>query len=372
MDRSNDRISEYLVPHLKEYIFDELSDNYLEKAGIMDIMKGVPVPIDLKDMEGLTVLKIAKNMAFAMGCDPTFDYVENYIKYILRNFDERFSDALVGEGLDVAEKHDYDYACILFRAAILINPNNSNAYYCYGRACKDAYELGEDEEYIGRFKAEALEAFEVCTIKNPRFPDAYYFLGYAYLNMGLYIKTKLTWDEYIRLVEEALKDESLEEVRRIDAENTLNEIKERLSKLTEPCKIEEGYNLILSSKYEEGIKVLEEYIDGEYNEWWPLWYYLGVAYMSIGEDHERDVSYVDDIASTSYEEAIKDFKEVLKLSPSNSEVIAKLVVLYGKMGNVEMKEKYEKKLQVVQKNALLDKELSKQNKIQEEKGRKIN
>ena len=372
MDRSNDRISEYLVPHLKEYIFDELSDSYLEKAGIMDIMKDVPVPINLKDMEGLTVLKIAKNMSFVMGCDPTFDYVDNYIKYILRNFDERFSDALIGEGLDVAEKHDYDYACILFRAAILINPNNANAYYCYGRACKDAYELGEDEEYVGRFKAEALEAFEVCTIKNPTFPDAFYFLGYAYLNMGLYIKTKLTFEEYIKLVEEALKDESLNSTVRIDAENTLKEIKDRVISLEEPCKIEEGYNLILSSRYEEGIKVLEKYKDGEYQAWWPLWYYLGVAYMSIGEDHEKEVGKIEEVSEIAYEEAVKNFLEVLKLSPSNSEVMTKLVVLYDKLGDSEKKAKYENKLLVVQKNVLLDKELKKENGLKNMKETKIN
>lgn len=372
MDRTNDRISEYLVPHLKEYIFDELSYDYLEKAGIMDIMKDVPVPINLKDMEGLTVLKIAKNMAFVIGCDPSFEYKDNYVQYILRNFDERFSDALVSEGLEVVEQHDYDYACILFRAAMLINPDNPNAYYCYGRACKDSYELGEDEEYVGRYKAEALEAFEVTTIKNPSFADAFYFLGYAYLNMGLYIKTRLTFEEYVRLVNVELSDEKLNPSKRAEMNDTLREIQERLTYLDEPCKIEEGYNLILTSKYEEGIKVLEKYKESSFNTWWPLWYYLGIAYMGIGEDHENDVSKVDEIAVTSYEEAIKDFKEVLKLSPSNDEVIGKLVLLYEKIGDIENKEKYGKKLEVVKANHIEDKKLAEENKLKEMTATKLN
>ena len=41
-----DRIGQYLVPHLSQMIFDELSENYLEKAGLKDILLGVPVPQD--------------------------------------------------------------------------------------------------------------------------------------------------------------------------------------------------------------------------------------------------------------------------------------------------------------------------------------
>ena len=372
MDRTNDRISEYLVPHLKDYLFDELSDNYLEKANVIDILKGVSEPINIKDLKNITVLKLAKNMAFVMGCDPSFEYVDNYKQYILRNFDIRFSDGLLAEGLDAAEKKDFDYACIMFRAAILINPDNSNAYYCYGRACKDSYELGEDEEYVGRYKAEALEAFEIATIKDPGLPDPFYFLGYAYLNMGLYIKAKLTWEEYIKLVNEKLKDETLDADRKADALNTLSEIKERLESLKDPCKIEEGYNMILSGKYEEGIKVLEVYKEGRYSDWWPLYYYLGTAYSAIADDHKNDVGDVDEIAETAYLEAINNFKEVLRYSPSNEESIEKLSYLYGILNDSEKKEKYDKKLDVIKNNHELDKILAKENKMKENGKTKLN
>ena len=52
---------------------------------------------------------------------------------------------------------------------------------------------------MGRFKAESLEAFEIATIKNPQLAEAFYFLGYSYVNLGLYIKAKLTWDEFMKL-----------------------------------------------------------------------------------------------------------------------------------------------------------------------------
>ena len=95
-----DRIGELLTDHLKEMVFDELSDAYLEKAGVADILKGVPVPIRKTEMTGITVLKIALNMAFVFGVDPGFKYKENYLQYILRNFDKNFSNGLIAINLE--------------------------------------------------------------------------------------------------------------------------------------------------------------------------------------------------------------------------------------------------------------------------------
>ena len=193
-----DRIGELLTGYLKDFVFDELSEEYLKKAGVYDILKDVPVPIRRTEMTGITVLKIALNMAFVIGCDPNFKYRDNYVKYILKNFDKRFSDGLLAQGMDRAEKSSFEEAVIDFRAAILVDPDNAKAYYCYGRGLKDCYEKllndeqdmtsgvsysKETEDMVGRYKAESLEAFEVATLKDPDLAEAYYYLGYAYLNM---------------------------------------------------------------------------------------------------------------------------------------------------------------------------------------------
>ena len=321
-----DRIYQYLAPHLSEMIFDELSYKYLEKAGLMDILADVPVPLRKDELNKITTLSIARSMAFVIGVDPAFKYKDNYVAYILRMFDKRFAEALIADGVDGASKNDFDYACIQFRAAMLIDPENVNAYYCYGRACKDAYEMGEEEDFVGRFKAESLEAFEVATMKDPSHAEAHYFLGYGYLNMGLYIKAKLTWDEFMKLS---------------DNEELKKEIAERLQQLEEPVEIEKAYNLVLAGKFEEGVAGLEPYRDGQYSQWWPLWYYLGSAYTCL--DREDD--------------AVEAFKKVLTLSPSNAEAIEALAGLYEKLGDAENQQKYEKKLEVVKANAEADRKL---------------
>lgn len=327
MDLDKDRIGRYLVAHLDNFIFDELSDAYLEKAKIADIMTGVPVPLKKTELGSMSTLGVARNMAFVIGCDPEFKYRDNYINYILRTFDKKFAEGLIGDGVEGASKRDYDYACIQFRAAMQIDPDNADAYYCYGRACKDAYELGEEEEYVGRFKAESLEAFETATIKNPKHAEALYFLGYGYVNMGLYVKAKLTWQSFLECT---------------DNDELRQEISQRLETLEEPVNIEKGYNLILSEKYQEGIEALLPYKEGTFSTWWPLWYYLGIAYKGIGDE----------------EMAIHHFKEVLKYSPSNMETMKELISLYQSAGNQEMVDKYTKKIEIVKENEAKDRKLA--------------
>ena len=103
----------------------------------------------------------------------------------------------------------------------------------------------------------------------------------------------------------------------------------------EPVKIEQGYNHILSGRYNEGIDILSGYMEDErFNTWWPLWYYLGVAHKALGDS----------------ETAEKDFLQVLKLSPSNIETMKELVELYEAGGDAQRAEKYKGKIEIVKSN----------------------
>lgn len=321
-----DKIGYYLQAHLEQYLFDELSEAYLKKAGVDDILMDIPIPIKKTELTGMTTLKIAQNMAFVIGCNPEFKYADNYIKYIVRVYGKKFAEGLINDGIDGASKSDYDYACVQFRAALLIDGESTDALYCYGRACKDAYELGEEEDFIARFKAESIEAFEELTIKKPDFDMGFYFLGYGYLNLGLYVKAQLTWEEFMKLS----TDDKLKK-----------EIQERLSVLNEPVEIEQGYNSILAGKFDEGISVLNKYKEGPFENWWPLWFYLGTAYMGIEKR----------------EEAIEAFLRVLKISPSNIDTMKNLVALYEELGDEMKMDKYKNKIKVIEENIEKDKAL---------------
>ena len=321
-----DRIGQYLIIYMNDFIFDELSEGYLTRAGAKDILLGVPVPIAKTELAELTNVKIARAMAMVMGCDANFKYAEQYAKYIERTFGEDFIKPLINEGVELAAKGEPQRATMFFRGALAIRPDDPDALYCYGRACKDAYEAGDGEEYVGRFKAESLEAFERLTIIKPDFDMGFYYLAYAYLNMGLYIKADLTFAEFIKLTEDAADEEKLE---------MRSEAMSWREKLEEPVKIEQGYNHVLAGRYEEGIAALEEYKeDSRFSSWWPLWYYLAMAYRGVGDD-------------AADEECLR---KVLTLSPSNVQAMSELANLYERRGDTEKARKYSDKIKTVERN----------------------
>lgn len=332
-----DRIVEYLKVVLSEYIFDELSEDYLRKAGAEAILKGIPVPIHRSDLLELTNVKIAHAMAVVIGCDINFPHKENYVEYIIKSFGKDFVKPLIHEGVEHAIEGETLKACALFRGALQIDSDSFDAMYCYARACKDTYENGEGEDFVGSFKAEALHSFERTTIMNPDFAPGFYYLGYAYLNLGLYMKAKLTFEEYLKTLERTVPEETSEIPLEAKEEQEIMEedVREWIKRLKDPVIIEKGYNMILSERYVEGIDVLMPYVDDErYKDWWPLYYYIGLGFKEL----------------ELYEDAEQYFQEALKRSPSDISIMQELVDVYMGLCNREMVEKYENKILVVERN----------------------
>ncbi len=328
MGFERDGVREYFTARLKDYLFDDLSEDYLRRTDIIGFMKGVPIPLKAGDLAKgeVSSITIARNMAFVLGCDPEFRYKDSYIRYIRHFFSEDFVRALLSEGAETAEKKDFEKACVFFRAALVLEPSNTDAEFLYARALHDAYEKGGDEEYVGRFKAESLRAFERLTGIAPDLERGWYYLGYAYLNMGLYKKASLSFHACAEKTEDA-------ELR---AEVTKME-----DNLRDPCRIEEGCNHVSCGRYEAGIAVLAPYIrDERFNKWWPLWYHIGIACQSLGDQEKAEACYL----------------KALSFSPSNAEIMKRLTEIYESAGDREKARKYEEKIRVVEKNAELDRE----------------
>lgn len=323
-----DGIKDYLTGRLNDYLFDELSEDYLRRSGIDSFMKGVPIPLkagDLAKGEASSIM-IARNMAFVLGCDPAFRYRDSYVAYIHHFFSEDFVKPLMNEGAEKARKNDFETACVFFRAALVLEPDNADALFLYARALHDAYENGEGEEYVGRFKAESLRAFERLTSLAPDLDAGWYYLGYAYLNMGLYRKASLAFQSFI----DTTKDAEL----RAD-------VTKMQDRLRDPIRIEEGCNDVSSGRFEAGIALLAPYTqDDRFNQWWPLWYHLGLACASIGDQEKAEACY----------------QKALSFSPSNQEIMKRLVEVYQFMGRPDLVKKYEEKIRVVRHNAELDRE----------------
>ena len=342
---NNDRIKEYLVKYMDDYLFDYLTDEYLEKIKMDDILKGVPVPFKKTELNDLSGINLARSMAMVIGADPQFEHGPRYKEFINRAFGGGFVRPLLSEGVKLAEEGEFERACICFRAAMDMNPEEKDAVYCYARALRDCYESGEGEEYVGRFKAESLEAFERLTIMAPEFEMGYYYLGYAYLNLGLYTKAQLTFKRFLELTDEEHLKKAISEIPdgsgvtendiRENWSELCKEIESWVEKLDEPVRIEAAYNDVLAGRYEEGISRLEPYTESEdYNKWWPLYFYLGVSYEQLGNTERAEWAY----------------KKVLEFSPSNITAMESLVRIGEMTENVELSDKYKEKIKVVNKN----------------------
>lgn len=337
-----DRIGRYFRKYLNKFVFDEFSPEFMEKSKAGDLMKGVPIPLRKKDLkafaggEGLPMLVIAENMAWVMGCDPHFKHTKDYVAILSKLYNYKLYEGMLKEGRDAAERGAMDDACIHFRAALCMKPDYLHAMYSYARACRAMYLDSGNEEYVGRFKAEALDYFELTTETHPRFAQAYYYLGYAYLNMGLYIKADLTWKEFLRFSRNG-KDKK--------------EIRKRLEQLAEPVQIEQGYNDVMSGRYEEGLARLEPFLKSRFESWWPLHYYLGVAYEMTGRRGQAAAS----------------FKRVLTMNASHIETMEELAAIYRQEGDRENRRKYEQKIELIRKNTQEDQKALKKEILEEDK-----
>jgi len=318
-----DRIGKYFKKYLNKFVFVEFSDEYLERSKVKDIMKGIPVPLRKRDVKefaggmGLKPTHIAENMAWIMGCDPKFKYNQAYIDYMSKLFNYKIYEGMMKEGRDAAEDEDYDNACIHFRASLCMRPDYLHGMYSYARVCREMYMKSSNEEYTGRFKAEALDYFELVTETHPRFAQGYYYLGYAYLNIGLYAKAQAAWKWFLKFTRNS-KDRK--------------EITKRLGQIQDPVRIEEGYNEILAQRYENGVDILEKYLDSQYKDWWPLHYYLGVGYARMGQ----------------LGEAVARFRHTLSLNGSHLDTMKELAQIYKDEGDKENAAKYTKKIQIIE------------------------
>ncbi len=326
----SDRLGKFLKPRLKALVFGEFSQDFLSRAKLPEALKeamaGVPIPLQQGDLrsfasaKGLAPDRICENMVQVMGADPDFPYIVQYKAYLASMFDDGLVMALLEMAQKAMDKEDYEDACIHVRAALLIAPEEKDTLYAYAMVTRAMYleQEGEDAEYVGRCKAESMTYLELVAQGFPQYAPTYYYLGYAYLNLGLYIKAKLTWEEYL--------------TKTTDGE-TRQEIEERLVELEDPVVIEEGINDAGAERYEWAIRKLEPYLNSKYAQWWPLHFYLAMSFAAVGE----------------WDKAEKSYLEVLKCNPSHIDSMEALSSLYEAIGQDQKAEKYRRKVEVVKK-----------------------
>ena len=296
----------------------------------LSFMKGVPVPVrkeDLPDLsaEGLSAVKIADSIAMVIGSDTQFRYADQYIRFLNRLFDDKLIKVFSGKAGEAMKVGNYRLGMAYLRAGMCFRDDDREAMFSYAGGCRYWYlslEGSEDDtELIKILKSEAAEYFEHLTDAFPDYAPGWYYLGYVYLNAGQYLKAQLAWKKYLA---NADRDDTAQTA-------PIEEIEQRVRELDDPVKIEQGAALLQSGRLEEGLAVLEPYVNTEYSKWWPLHFYLASAYRELGHKNE----------------AIEGFKSVLRLSPSNVDAMDALAAVYEASGDTENAQKYANKAALV-------------------------
>lgn len=318
------RLDKYFFTYLDEYVFLELMPEYVKREHL-DFMRNVPMPVKKEQVEtlvedqGIEFKHFTLGMINIIGINPSFQFAPQYINF-LNYVNKDIVKAIVLVGIEQAKKGDLERACISFRAALEIAPDDQDALFNYMLVCRNIYDGSDDIDRIKDFKEEVFEILLKLEALAPYIDMVHYYLGFAYLNAGKYSEAHLQWERFM-------------ELSKLEAER--NEIEKRLNELREPVLIEQGYTEIINGNHDEGLAILEKYIDTEHMKWWPLPYYLGMAYNRTGR----------------FEDALAVLKKAFHGNPSSGEILAELVIANQALGDEVNTEKYRKKLDIIRKSS---------------------
>ena len=291
----------------------------------------------------INMLSFINGMIFITGIDSKFKNNEEY-KKILYAFDENIENYIGSLGVNEGNKKELLKSLIYFKALITLNDKNLNGLYNYALVCQDIAQIhnkNQCEDEMNDFLLEAVNTLEYITEIYPEFALSYYQLGYHYHNLKQYVKTKMTWDEALKLgVEEDVREEILAE---------LNKIEYKID-------YEIGYNNILQGEIQIGLDKLLPLVE-EYSDWWNLLFFVGLAYRQLGNTSEAmryfekililNPKQIDSLVEIGlcyatngdFDKAIEYFIKALEIK-EDSEIICNIGMAYLNKGNYEMAKNY--------------------------------
>ena len=175
-----DKLRPYFENQLKNFVFTELSPEFLNSAGL-GFLEGVPVPVHTEDIKafadsGLNATKLADNIAVVLGSDTQFKYADKYLQLLNRMFDDKLVQVFASKAQEAMKTGNYRKGMAYLRAGMMFRQDSLEAMYSYALGCRFWYlqlEGSEEvEELIKILKAEAHEYFEHCTDAYPEFAEA--------------------------------------------------------------------------------------------------------------------------------------------------------------------------------------------------------
>ncbi|MDR2456880.1 MAG: hypothetical protein LBD41_00115, partial [Clostridiales Family XIII bacterium] len=283
-----DLVSEYISSNVNKFVYKGLSEAFVKNTKLPDDLVNLRVPLRLEDVDlfeknQLSPNIIGENIAMFLGMDSKLRSKDLYIIFIRTFFGNKAERMLFKKAKYYARYGYFSDALITYKSGFIIQPDSLDCLYGYAKVCRQLFLSGEnlskdeaifdwskkiDKKVFGK---EAINYFSLINNIYPKFADAYYFLGYMFLDTGQYEAADKAWENYIR-TSKTRKDR--------------REIRNRRNQIQPILNIEIGINLVKKERFIDAISILQPFAESKFNDWWPLYYYLGIAYKMINDSEK--------------------------------------------------------------------------------------
>ncbi|KPI54863.1 tetratricopeptide repeat protein [Clostridioides difficile] len=347
------KIEKYLLKKAEELAFITIKHGGEFKLKSYDVPKGgLDVPIKnevlvkgIKEktaQDKLNSMSIADAMIYIIGIDSKFKNNREYEKFLNALSEDINLDLKAYMGY-MSRKYfeiwEHTDALIYIKAFITMYPDDLDAMYNYAIVCQEIakqYQKDMDEKAMNAFLLEAMAKLEKIIDVDESFALGYYHLGYHYYNQGQYLKTKLTWEDALRLG--------------LDAD-LVAEIQDNLGKMDFKVQYEEGYTLVFQGKFKEGLEKLLP-LEEEHMDWWNLLFMIALGYKGMGEIEQAEMylekiliikpEQVDAIVElglceaykNNLDKAIEYFEQAAKIK-EDPEILCNLGMAYLNNGDID-------------------------------------
>lgn len=318
-------IQKYLLKKAQDLAFINIKhDGEFKIEGYNIPQGGLEVPIKnevlvkgIKEntaQDSLNTMSIADAMIYIIGIDKNFRYNDEYKKF-LDAFSKKVNLDLKSYMGYMSKKYfdigEYKDSLIYLSSLIEFYPNDVEGLYHYSIVCQEIannYKKDNDKKAMNDFLVEALKKLEIIIDLDEEFALAYYQLGYHYYNQGQYIKSKVMWEEGIRLG--------------LDSD-LVSELQDNIGKMDYKVQYEEGYSFIFKGRNEEALEKLLP-LEEEHVDWWNLLFMIGLAYKNMNE----------------IEEAKKYFNKILIIKPHQVDTLVELGLCEACLYNLDKSIEY--------------------------------
>ncbi|EGT2205083.1 TPA: tetratricopeptide repeat protein [Clostridioides difficile] len=347
------KIEKYLLKKAEELAFITIKHGGEFKLKSYKVPKGgLDVPIKnevlvkgIKEktaQDKLNSMSIADAMIYIIGIDSKFknnaEY-EQFLNALSKDIDLDLKSYMGYMSRKYFEIGEHTDSLIYIKAFITMYPDDLDAMYNYAIVCQEIakqYQKDMDDKAMNAFLLEAMAKLEKVIDVDENFALGYYHLGYHYYNQGQYLKTKLTWEEALRLG--------------LDAD-LVAEVQENLGKMDFKVQYEEGYTLVFQGKFKEGLEKLLP-LEEEHMDWWNLLFMIALGYKGMGEIEQAKMylekiliikpNQVDTIVElglceaykNNLDKAIEYFEQAAKIK-EDPEILCNLGMAYLNNGDID-------------------------------------